>query len=146
MRAPPKVDRRAAQSLVETAVMLPIVLVMASAILDLGLAMHALLQVSGALAEVTKLACINDRTPAQLTSIFDGVLGLPVANRTISITTSASDAALDGRPSATLAVTYQHAWVGFVPWNAGSGLTFSATHRTPVLTNGSTPGGLIPDP
>jgi hypothetical protein len=136
---------RIGQGLVELCLVLPFMLLFASALLDIGLLVFVNLQVYAANSEAIRVVSQNTRTEDQLLRIFDQELGLPIENRHFSVSSMLRDPALGNRPSATISVRYRHQWVSFFPWNSESGVVLTSVMSTPILTNAGTPGALVAD-
>lgn len=133
------------QVLVELCLLLPFLLVLATSMLEIGVLAYVHIQLSGAAAEVTKLAWSNNYDATDLQNIFDQALGLDLSNRTFQVTTMASDPDLAGMPSATILATYNQPYIGFFQWGGRGAITLTSQMKTFVTTNGPTGGALHPD-
>lgn len=128
-----RLRRRGGQVLVELAIILPIVIGMAVAILDLGLLVVVHLRFSSAAAETIKVAPLNNRTPGQLRNYFDEGLGLDTENRTFIVTTDDCDGDVGNRPTANIYMAYDHAWLGWWPWANTTEIRISYQAKVPLM-------------
>ncbi|MBI2943210.1 MAG: pilus assembly protein [Candidatus Wallbacteria bacterium] len=104
--------RRRGQSLVELALILPLVLGILFAIIDFGYYLFVNVSVSHATREGVRIAAMNNRTRAQIRAWIRQTapgVHIPDSPEAISITTSAADPEFTGNPpSVTVTVTFSH--------------------------------------
>lgn len=98
------------QSLVETALMLPVILILLTGIIDFGLLFNNYLIVSNASREGAR-AAVTGKTDAQIDAVVDNVaVSLDPANLTVTITPDESTGRRTG-DAVTVSVQYRYSMI-----------------------------------
>jgi Flp pilus assembly protein TadG len=125
----------AGQTMVEFAVVLPLLLVMMFSIIDFGYYMFLVISVNNGTRAAVRRAAMNNITRDQIQQVvMDSAIGAGVSAAAISITTQAADDTLPGRPSTvTVTTQYPHRFfaAGLLPVNS---LDVRSTYKSIITT------------
>ena len=133
------------QAIVELVICLPFLLLVASAVFEIGVLMWQDVNMNAATSEVVRLAFRNDRTAAELERIFRETNSLDQSKASFDLTTQASNPDFAGLPSARFEITYTGNPVGFFSSMYPDRLRVRSIMRTAVNTpTASGTNALIP--
>lgn len=106
----PRIMNNKGQSLVETALVLPVILILLTGIIDFGLLFNNYLIVSNASREGAR-AAVTGKTDAQIDAVVDNAaVSLNPANLTVTITPDESTGRITG-DAVTVTVQYQYSMI-----------------------------------
>lgn len=141
----PKPSKRRGQALVELALVLPFLILLVAGLLDVGLLLYAQIEFTAATQEVTRIASLNERTPAQLQTLYTSHLGNIQGVKNLSLAAFNSHPELGGRPGAEITMTLSFPPIGLASIFRSGDILLTSVAKTPILTNNDTSGALVAD-